>query len=576
MLSMTGYGRGEATNGDVSLVIEIKTVNNRFRDVNVRLPREYMVLEQRIVAAVKGAVRRGRVDVFVRRSATWVAQPVPWHIPQEDVNVWAELPTDPAPTLTLGAGLMLRMGAESRLYVGHDGPASIVVEGTPTEPVTLSPIDPSERIRGLWLGDELASADIDGLTIERGGWQEACVVVGGVADGIDLSIDGSHFDDCDGAGVSSLDADALRYTSFSGNTFEDTGSAVVMRPDTVSSIQGDQIYLGATTHHEVQPGPFVRDGMWLAHDVPYHVVEDSFRGSIVEVDAVLTLEAGVGLRFDEDGGLHVGENAAGQLLADGLPTEPITFDALGTEWAGIVLYPDADGSRIAHAAITGGGRGIGNPYQGCLSLRQAVTGVSLQDVVFRDCEDGGLGAIDGESEIAAASNLSFQDMDIGLHVHANHIGAFGTATYGNVRANHFIGGHVTNDGLWATQGVPWEAGDSQSIEIEADVTIEGPNVFQYHWVSGQGLGVYIGHDAPGSLTVDGGAGRVAFTSTEASPEPGDWRNMDFGPLTTGGSFDKVDFFYAGRGLRPTIDLGGNVGIDILDVTFTSNAGPDVQ
>ena len=70
MLSMTGYGRGEATNGDVSLVIEVKTVNNRFRDVNVRLPREYMVLEQRIVGAVKGVIRRGRVDVFVRRSAT--------------------------------------------------------------------------------------------------------------------------------------------------------------------------------------------------------------------------------------------------------------------------------------------------------------------------------------------------------------------------------------------------------------------------------------------------------------------------------------------------------------------------
>jgi len=70
MLSMTGYGRGEATNGDVSLVIEIKSVNNRFRDVNVRLPREYMVLEQRIIGAVKSTVRRGRIDVFVRRSAT--------------------------------------------------------------------------------------------------------------------------------------------------------------------------------------------------------------------------------------------------------------------------------------------------------------------------------------------------------------------------------------------------------------------------------------------------------------------------------------------------------------------------
>ena len=70
MNSMTGYGRGEATNGDVSVVVELKSVNNRFRDVNVRMPREYMVLESRIVAAVKASVARGRVDVYVRRSAT--------------------------------------------------------------------------------------------------------------------------------------------------------------------------------------------------------------------------------------------------------------------------------------------------------------------------------------------------------------------------------------------------------------------------------------------------------------------------------------------------------------------------
>lgn len=70
MKSMTGYGRGEATNGDVTVVVEVKTVNNRFRDLNPRLPREYMVLEPRITAAVKKVVTRGRVDIFVRRSAT--------------------------------------------------------------------------------------------------------------------------------------------------------------------------------------------------------------------------------------------------------------------------------------------------------------------------------------------------------------------------------------------------------------------------------------------------------------------------------------------------------------------------
>jgi len=70
MNSMTGYGRGEATNGGVTVVVELKSVNNRFRDINVRMPREYMVLEPRVVGAVKEQVSRGRVDVYIRRSAT--------------------------------------------------------------------------------------------------------------------------------------------------------------------------------------------------------------------------------------------------------------------------------------------------------------------------------------------------------------------------------------------------------------------------------------------------------------------------------------------------------------------------
>lgn len=76
MNSMTGYGRGEATNGDVTVVVELRSVNNRFRDVNLRVPREYLVLEPRVNAAVVAAVNRGRVDVFVRRSAAETGQAV--------------------------------------------------------------------------------------------------------------------------------------------------------------------------------------------------------------------------------------------------------------------------------------------------------------------------------------------------------------------------------------------------------------------------------------------------------------------------------------------------------------------
>jgi uncharacterized protein (TIGR00255 family) len=66
---MTGFGRGEASNSDVAVVVELKSVNNRFRDIQLRVPREYMALEGRINALLKAPFSRGRIDAFVRRSS---------------------------------------------------------------------------------------------------------------------------------------------------------------------------------------------------------------------------------------------------------------------------------------------------------------------------------------------------------------------------------------------------------------------------------------------------------------------------------------------------------------------------
>ncbi len=66
--SMTGYGRGEASNGAVTVVVELRSVNNRFRDLQVRCPREYMPLEPRINNLLKDPFTRGRIDAFIRRS----------------------------------------------------------------------------------------------------------------------------------------------------------------------------------------------------------------------------------------------------------------------------------------------------------------------------------------------------------------------------------------------------------------------------------------------------------------------------------------------------------------------------
>lgn len=68
--SMTGYGRGEASNAEVTVVVELKSVNNRFRDVQLRCPREYMALEPRIANLLKEPFHRGRIDAYVRRTAS--------------------------------------------------------------------------------------------------------------------------------------------------------------------------------------------------------------------------------------------------------------------------------------------------------------------------------------------------------------------------------------------------------------------------------------------------------------------------------------------------------------------------
>lgn len=63
--SMTGYGRGENEALTKSFNVEIKSVNHRFCEVVVRLPKYYVALEDRIRKQIQERVSRGRLDVFV-------------------------------------------------------------------------------------------------------------------------------------------------------------------------------------------------------------------------------------------------------------------------------------------------------------------------------------------------------------------------------------------------------------------------------------------------------------------------------------------------------------------------------
>lgn len=63
--SMTGYGRHEAIAGGKKILIEIKSVNHRFSDYNIKVPRHLGFLEERVRKYASEYITRGKVDIYV-------------------------------------------------------------------------------------------------------------------------------------------------------------------------------------------------------------------------------------------------------------------------------------------------------------------------------------------------------------------------------------------------------------------------------------------------------------------------------------------------------------------------------
>jgi uncharacterized protein (TIGR00255 family) len=70
MKSMTGFGRGAVTGENFSVSAEIKTVNNRFLDLNLRLGNELQSLEANLKRLIQNRLSRGRIDVFINYERT--------------------------------------------------------------------------------------------------------------------------------------------------------------------------------------------------------------------------------------------------------------------------------------------------------------------------------------------------------------------------------------------------------------------------------------------------------------------------------------------------------------------------
>lgn len=87
ILSMTGFGAGRASAGDEEIAAEIRSVNHKYCEVKARLPSELLPLETDVVRQIKDGVRRGALDVTLKRSAGTRSL----YVPRIDVALAREL-----------------------------------------------------------------------------------------------------------------------------------------------------------------------------------------------------------------------------------------------------------------------------------------------------------------------------------------------------------------------------------------------------------------------------------------------------------------------------------------------------
>ena len=75
--SMTGFGRGEHSDGKRRVVCEVKAVNHRYADISIRMPRRYSFAEERVKNTVKTVAKRGKIDVSI----------IVEHITEDDIDI---------------------------------------------------------------------------------------------------------------------------------------------------------------------------------------------------------------------------------------------------------------------------------------------------------------------------------------------------------------------------------------------------------------------------------------------------------------------------------------------------------
>jgi len=150
--SMTGYGKGEASALRGSFAVEIRSVNHRYNEVSVRLPRGFISLENEVKRLVSSVLKRGKVDVTVQWEEISASDTIIPHIDIAAARGYREA--------------FSRLADE--LQLAREIPLALIINQKGVMKETVDPIDETE-LKPLLISAVLSAVTaIDAMRIREG------------------------------------------------------------------------------------------------------------------------------------------------------------------------------------------------------------------------------------------------------------------------------------------------------------------------------------------------------------------------------------------------------------------------
>jgi hypothetical protein len=318
----------------------------------------------------------------VTRPATWAAQGVPYKaIDSIEVN----------DDLILEPGLTISFDPARHLHVAEDAPASLVARGEDGVPVTFQA---SNGERGGWNGvvffpGTRPSTNLSYVVVRDGGAISGnvyggCVTVRGEETG-PVSIVNTLIANCDQSALSAIHG-GHPFLALAGTNLADSPAGLHFHPQVVGDLVVELGYQNVP-YNLLNAGVVTDDATWIEQGVPWRAT-----GTIEVEGPTLTLAEGVAIEFTKTrpnaGRIEVGVDAAGRLVAQGTPGNPVLIVSAedapqAGDWGGIHLGENIQaetslvGMDFRHAGA--GGRGV-------IQLRRTGPNVTIQAPSFTDTE----------------------------------------------------------------------------------------------------------------------------------------------------------------------------------------------